>query len=66
MKNYLILLTVLFMVGCSPEEDSLKAIADYGGFISFEEMPETSFNILMLDSETLEGVLYDPNDNATS
>ena len=53
-------------MGCSPQKDSLLEIADYGGFVSFEEMPETSFNILKLDTETLEGTLYDPNENAVS
>ena len=67
MKNYIILITVILgLVGCSPEKDSLKEIADYGGFISFEEVPESNFNILKLDSETLQGELYDPNNNAVS
>lgn len=65
MKKYFILATVIFtLIGCSPEEDSLQEIANYGGFVSFEEIPETSFNILKLDTETLEGTLYDPNNNA--
>ncbi len=53
-------------MGCSPQKDSLLEIADYGGFVSFEEMPETSFNILKLDTEILEGTLYDPNENAAN
>ncbi|SFG21677.1 hypothetical protein SAMN04488033_1398 [Salegentibacter agarivorans] len=67
MRNYFILIIVILTItGCSPQKDSLIEIADYGGFISFEEMPATSFNILSLDSETLEGTLYDPNENAVS
>ena len=64
MKKILVLITAVFvLIGCSLQEDSLDEIANYGGFVSFEEVPETSFNILKLDSETLEGTLYDTNNN---
>lgn len=54
------------LAGCSPEEDSLKEITEYGGFVSFEQTPELSFNILNLDSQILEGVLHDTNGNAVN
>lgn len=67
MKNYLIVLAVaMTLTGCSPEEDSLNEITDYGGFVSFEQTPQLSYSIVELDSEVLQGTLYDTNGNAAS
>ncbi|WP_461532192.1 hypothetical protein [Sinomicrobium sp.] len=60
------LLGILLFFGCSKDYNTLQDITDHGGFISFETMPETSFNLLELDSEALTGTLWDPNDNAVS
>ena len=47
MKNSIkVVLSVLLLLGCSKENNTLDDIADYGGFISFTTTPELNFNIL--------------------
>jgi hypothetical protein len=68
MKNrykYLACLIIL-IVSCAEDNNLLRDIAQRGGYILFEETPNTRINILEIDTAEFSENIIDPNNNATS
>ena len=63
---YKYLVCFILILGCSDSNNLLEDVAIRGGFIQFEEIPNTDLNILELDTSILSATLIDPNSNATS
>lgn len=60
------LLGLLFLIGCSNDNNTFEDITDRGGFVSFNQTPELSYSVLSLDSDMISAQLVDSNGNADS
>ena len=60
------LLGLLFLIGCSNDNNTFEDITDRGGFVSFDQTPELSYSVLSLDSDMISAQLVDSNGNADS
>ncbi|WP_127137669.1 hypothetical protein [Flagellimonas oceanensis] len=60
------LLGLLFLIGCSNDNNTFEDITDRGGFVSFNQTPELSYSVLRLDSDIISAQLVDSNGNADS
>ncbi|WP_421812730.1 hypothetical protein [Flagellimonas sp.] len=58
------LLGLLFLIGCSNDNNTFEDITDRGGFVSFDQTPELSYSVLSLDSDMISAQLVDSNGNA--
>lgn len=58
------LLGLLFLIGCSNDNNTFEDITDRGGFVSFDQIPELSYSVLSLDSDMISAQLVDSNGNA--
>lgn len=66
MKHiYKYFICFILILGCDDDNNLLEDVAVRGGFIQFVEIPESSFNILELDTSVFTANLIDPNNNAT-
>lgn len=60
------LLGLLFLIGCSTDNNTFGDITDRGGFVSFDQAPELSYSVLSLDTDVISAQLVDSNGNADS
>lgn len=60
------LLGLLFLMGCSKDNNTFGDITERGGFVSFDQTPELSYSILRLDTDVISARLVDTNGNAQS
>jgi hypothetical protein len=60
------LLGLLFLIGCSNDNNTFEDITDRGGFVSFDQTPKLSYSVLSLDSDVISAQLVDSNGNADS
>ncbi|MCR9228436.1 MAG: hypothetical protein NXH90_13540 [Flavobacteriaceae bacterium] len=60
------LLGLLFLIGCSNDNNTFEDITDRGGFVSFDQTPELSYSVLSLDTDVIRAQLVDSNGNADS
>lgn len=65
-RKVLWIVALVLALSCDNENNTLEDIAFRGGYITFVEAPNLSFNILKVDSEVFTATLQDPNQNASS
>jgi hypothetical protein len=66
MKKIYYIICLLLIISCADDTSIFDQIAIRGGFVEFEEVPDTRFNVLRLDEAGINAVLIDPNNNIIS
>lgn len=66
MKNIFKWTLCMLCISCSHTDNLLEDVVLRGGFIQFEVLPESSFNLLEVADLTIVANITDPNNNATN